>query len=95
MNGRRFRKFGLLVGMTVLVTGLTLPASLPAAAAEAPDQVLAWNRYAYHELFVVKGQPPPVASLNLAMLHAAMYDAVNGIDGSYRYLSSPAEVQHL
>lgn len=48
MNGRRFKRFGLLVGMTVLVTGLTLPASLPAAAAEASDQVLAWNRYAYH-----------------------------------------------
>jgi hypothetical protein len=91
MNGRRFRKLGLLVGMTVLVTGLTLPASLPAAAAEAPDQVLAWNRYAYHELFVVNGQPPPVAFLNLAMMHAAMYDAVNGIDGSYEpYLGAPA-----
>jgi PAP2 superfamily len=91
MNGRRFRKFGLLVGMTVLVTGLTLPASLPAAAAEAPDQVLAWNRYAYHELFVVKGQPPPVAFLNLAMMHAAMYDAVNGIDGGHEpYLGAPA-----
>jgi hypothetical protein len=92
MNGRRFRSIGLLVGMTVLVTGLTLPASLPAAAAEASDQVLAWNRYAYHELFVVKGQPPPVAFLNLAMMHAAMFDAVNAIDGGYEpYLGAPAE----
>jgi hypothetical protein len=91
MNGRRFRSIGLLVGMTVLVTGLTLPASLPAAAAEASDQVLAWNRYAYHELFVVKGQPPPVAFLNLAMMHAAMFDAVNAIDGGYEpYLGAPA-----
>jgi hypothetical protein len=91
MNGRRFRRFGLLVGITVLVTGLTLPASLPAAAAEASDQVLAWNRYAYHELFVVKGQPPPVAFMNLAMMHAAMYDAVNAIDGSHEpYLGAPA-----
>jgi hypothetical protein len=91
MNGRRFRRFGLLVGMTVLVSGLTLPASLPAAAAEASDQVLAWNRYAYHELFVVKGQPPPVAFLNLSMMHAAMYDAVNAIDGNHEpYLGAPA-----
>ncbi|MGH2641626.1 MAG: vanadium-dependent haloperoxidase [Actinomycetota bacterium] len=91
MNGRRFRRIGLLVGMTVLVTGLTLPASFPAAAAEASDQVLAWNRYAYHELFVVKGQPPPVAFLNLAMMHAAMFDAVNAIDGGYEpYLGAPA-----
>lgn len=80
-----------MVGMTVLVTSLTLPASLPAAAAEASDQVLAWNRYAYHELFVVKGQPPPVAFLNLAMMHAAMFDAVNAIDGGYEpYLGAPA-----
>ncbi len=91
MNERRFRRFGLLVGMTVLVTGLTLPASLPAAAAEASDQVLAWNRYAYHELFVVKGQPPPVAFMNLSMMHTAMYDAVNAIDGSHEpYLGAPA-----
>jgi len=91
MNGRRFRRFSLLVGMTVLVTGLTLPASLPAAAAEASDQVLAWNRYAYHELFVVKGQPPPVAFLNLSMMHAAMFDALNAIDGGYEpYLGAPA-----
>jgi hypothetical protein len=93
MNGRRFRGIGLMVGMTVLVTGLTLPASLPAAAAEASDQVLAWNRYAYHELFVVKGQSPPVAFLNLAMMHAAMFDAVNAIDGGYEpYLGAPAGV---
>ena len=82
-----------MVGMTVLVTGLTLPASLPAGAAEASDQVLAWNRYAYHELFVVNGQPPPVAFLNLAMMHAAMFDAVNAIDGGYEpYLGAPAGV---
>jgi hypothetical protein len=91
MNGRRFKRFGLLVGMTVLVTSFTLPASSPAAAAEASDQVLAWNRYAYHELFVVKGQPPPVAFLNLSMMHAAMFDAVNAIDGGYEpYLGAPA-----
>jgi len=91
MNGHRLRKIGLLVGMTILVTGLMLPASSPAVAAEAPDQVLAWNEYAYHELFVVKGQPPPVAFLNLAMMHAAMYDAVNAIDGSRQpYLAAPA-----
>ena len=80
-----------MVGMTLLAAGLTLPASLPAAAAEAPNQVLAWNRYAYHELFAVQGQPPPLAFLNLAMTHAAMFDAVNAIDGGYEpYLGAPA-----
>ena len=91
MNRRRFKSISLMLGMTVLVTGLTLPASSPAAAAEASDQVLAWNRYAYHELFAVKGQPPPVAFLNLAMVHAAVFDAVNAIDGGYEpYLGAPA-----
>lgn len=80
-----------MVGMTLLAAGLTLPASLPAAAAEAPNQVLAWNRYAYRELFAVQGQPPPLAFLNLAMTHAAMFDAVNAIDGGYEpYLGAPA-----
>ena len=56
-----------------------------------PDQVLAWNQYAYDELIVTKLQPPPVSVLNLAIVHGAVYDAVNAIDGGYEpYLVSPS-----
>jgi hypothetical protein len=90
MVASRFRRIGSVVVLTTLFGALGLQAP-PAAAAEAPDQVLAWNRYAYHELFVANAQPPPLAFLNLAMVHGAMYDAVNGIDGSHEpYLGAPA-----
>jgi hypothetical protein len=67
-----------------------VPTSVQAAAVDVPDQVLAWNLHAYNELIVGKGQSPPVAALHLAMVHGAIYDAVNDIDGGYQpYLAAP------
>jgi hypothetical protein len=55
-----------------------------------PDQVLAWNIHASNELIGVKAQAPVVAVLHLAMVHGAVYDAVNAIDGGYEpYLGAP------
>jgi hypothetical protein len=51
-----------------------------------PDQVLAWNQLAYQELIVTGAQPPPVAALHLAIVHGAIFDAVNAIDGGYEPL---------
>jgi hypothetical protein len=91
MNGKRRRSVGTVVAVTALVAALGVPTSLPAAAVDVPDQVLAWNQHAYDELIVTKLQPPPVAVLNLAMIHGAVYDAVNAIDGGYEpYLVAPA-----
>ena len=70
-----------------------MPTSLPASAnaVDVPDQVLAWNQHAYDELIVTRLQPPPVAVMNLALVHGAVYDAVNAIDGGYEpYLGAPA-----
>jgi len=94
MNGKRIRKIGTVVGVTVLLAALAVPTSLPAAAVDVPDQVLAWNQYAYNELIVLTPPPlnaPPVAVQHLAMVHGAIYDAVNAIDGGYEpYLGAPA-----
>jgi hypothetical protein len=91
MNRIRRRSVGTVVAVTALVAALGVPTSLPAAAVAVPDQVLAWNLHAYDELIVTKLQPPPVAVLNLAMVHGAVYDAVNAIDGGYEpYLGAPA-----
>lgn len=91
MNGKRRRKLGSVIGVTALLAALAGPTSLPASAVEVPDQVLAWNQHAYVELIVTKLQPPPVAVLNLALVHGAVYDAVNAIDGGYEpYLGAPA-----
>jgi hypothetical protein len=72
---------------TLLLAGAV---STPPAAADVPDQVLAWNLHAYNELIGVKAQSPVVAVLHLAMVHGAIYDAVNAIDGGYGpYLGAP------
>ena len=80
--------------MTVLLATLAVPTSLPASAAEVPDQVMAWNQHAYDELIVTTPAPlnaPPAAAIHLAIVHGAIYDAVNAIDGGYEpYLGSPS-----
>ena len=94
MNGTRRRKVGTIVGVTVLLAALAVPTSLPASAAEVPDQVLAWNQHAYNELILVTPPPlnaPPAAAIHLAIVHGAIYDAVNAIDGGYEpYLGAPS-----
>jgi hypothetical protein len=90
MNGTRTRKVATVVGVTVVLAALTVPTSLPASAVDVPDQVLAWNQHAYDELIVTAAQAPPVAVMHLAMVHGAVYDAVNAIDGGYEpYLGAP------
>jgi hypothetical protein len=52
--------------------------------------VTRWNLNATNALIVTGGQAPPVSILHLAMVHGAVYDAVNAIDGGYTpYLVSP------
>jgi hypothetical protein len=88
MNGHRFRRLGV-VAVLALMLPFGVPAS-PPAAADVPDQVLVWNQHAYNELIGVAAQAPPVAVLHFAMVHGAVYDAVNAIDGGYQpYLGVP------
>ncbi|MBK8097067.1 MAG: phosphatase PAP2 family protein [Planctomycetes bacterium] len=57
--------------------------------ATAQDPVLDWNGAA---LAAIRsgGTPPPAAARNLAILHSAIHDAVNGIGGRYeQYLVPP------
>ena len=45
------------------------------------DVVLDWNAHAARAIVTVGGQVPPRALIRLAMVHLAIYDAVNAIDG--------------
>ena len=61
----------------------------------APDPVLAWNDTA-SRLIVGPGgaaKPPPLALIDLAMVHTAIYDAVNSI-GGYPYRVYATKTQH-
>ena len=71
MPPHRRRRVGLTAAATVL---LALTASAPVRA----DAVTDWNQHATNALTSL--QTPPVWTLHLAMVHGAVYDAVNSID---------------
>jgi hypothetical protein len=74
-------RFGLLVAVAALL-------ALAAAPARA-DTVTEWNLNATNALIVTAAQPPQVSVPHLAMVHGAVYDAVNAIDGGHEeYLIS-------
>ena len=66
----------------LLVAAAALGALVAPAAARA-DAVTEWNLNAANAIFAVAGQPPQLSVPHLAMVHGAVYDAVNAIDGSY------------
>ena len=73
--------------LAVAVAGSAL---LATAAPARADTVTEWNLNASNALFAVAAQPPQVSVPHLAMVHGAVYDAVNGIDaGREGYLLTP------
>lgn len=98
-----------LAGLSTLVL-LAMTVLIPAAsvtAAEPTNMVLVWNENAVNVLGAPQappvttpptppglGQGPPLSPLHLAMVHGAIYDAVNAIDGGHEPyldgLSAPA-----
>jgi PAP2 superfamily len=68
---------------------VALVALLALAASARADTVTEWNLNASTALMGVAGQPPQVSMPHMAMVHGAVYDAVNAIDGRYEgYLLS-------
>lgn len=85
---RRLRSgpFRALLVAVSLATALLPSANLRPVAADAADQALVWNQHATNELIVTRRQAPPVSVLHLAMMHGAVYDAVNAISGTHEPL---------
>jgi hypothetical protein len=82
MTKRRMRIAALLAAGATL---LAIATSTPARA----DTVTDWNVNATSALMGTLGQPPQVSVPHLAMVHGAVYDAVNAIDrGREGYLIS-------
>ena len=84
-----------LVGIALLTTATILPVT-SVAAAEPADPVLTWNAHAIAAISNPPpanppvagavpglGQPPPLSPIHLAMVHGAIYDAVNAIHRGY------------
>jgi hypothetical protein len=106
---RSSRARRLLAGISALVL-VAMTALIPAAsvsAAEPTNMVLVWNENAVIVISAAQvppettpptqpglGQGPPLSALHVAMVHGAIYDAVNAIDGGHQPyldgLSAPA-----
>jgi PAP2 superfamily len=70
----------------VLAVAVALVVAAPASA----DTATEWNQHATDALIGVAGQSPTVSLPHLAMVHGAVYDAVNAIDRRYDpYLGAP------
>jgi hypothetical protein len=74
-----------VITVTALAGTVFVPAIGSAATRPAPEinPVVEWNEIANNALVAVAAQPPHVASLHLAMVQGAVFDAVNAIDGGY------------
>jgi hypothetical protein len=80
------RLLALPLAVVLVTAGLAGP-----ALAASSDSVLTWNTHAVEALTNAPtaatpgaGQTPPVAVLHMAMVQAAVYDAVNAIAGGYQ-----------
>ena len=76
------------VSMLALVGAVTLTPAPRVTAAEPTNMVLDWNANAINVINQPAtvtppglGQAPPLSALHVAMVHGAIYDAVNAIDG--------------
>src|SRR5438094_8706993 len=83
-----FVVIGSLVAVLVLLPGLGTSASSNAAAqgsASSGAIVIAWNQELLHIVQTPKAQPATVhPTRSFAIMHAAIYDAVNAIDRGHR-----------
>jgi hypothetical protein len=61
---------------------LTVLATLFVTSAEAEDPIAAWNEIS-EAAVKTAGHAPPVAALDFAIVHLAIYDAVESIDRRY------------
>lgn len=77
---------------TALVLTSTVAIRSPIAQAAAANPVIVWDAYAQQAIWDVAQQQPNEQARSFAMVHGAVYDAVNAIAGTpYRpYLGAPA-----
>jgi hypothetical protein len=85
MSGLRARDAARMSLVAAVVAVVAVAVASPARA----DTVTEWNLNAANAIFVTAGQPPQLSVPHLAMVHGAVYDAVNAIDGGHEgYLIS-------
>jgi hypothetical protein len=85
MSSFRAPRAGLISLVVAIVVHVAVAVASPARA----DTVTEWNLNASSAIFATAGQPPQLSVPHLAMVHGAVYDAVNAIDAGHEgYLIS-------
>src|SRR5216117_3379298 len=73
------RANAVFIALRIMITaGLLLSLS---REGHAQNMVLDWNDHATSAIIRVAAQPPARSTIRLAMVHVAIYDAVNAIEG--------------
>jgi hypothetical protein len=90
MPTARVRRWLAGLAVLALVGAIGLVPAASVAAAEPTNMVLVWNENAVNVISQPAmatppglGQAPPLSALHVAMVHGAIYDAVNAIDGGH------------
>lgn len=71
------------ISFTVVLAVIGGPGSAGSAETR-PDMVIRWNRILLHAIRT-DGTSPPMAARNMAIVHGAVYDAVNAIVGTHQH----------
>jgi PAP2 superfamily len=89
LGSRAWNRRRMRAGLTSVVVGAVALLALAVASPARADTVTEWNLNASSAIFATAGQPPQLSVPHLAMVHGAVYDAVNAIDGGHEgYLIS-------
>src|SRR5512142_501329 len=78
----RMRTFASVTTALTFATFLTASTAAPAVPAARENAVVAWDQRAEYAIWDIAAQPPYVNRRSFAMVHGAVYDAVNAIDGT-------------
>lgn len=100
---RRIARRATLIAVTLVLAASNVASAAPTVGGKAsgaaptsshePDAVAQWNQLASSALLAA-GNPPHIYVLHMAMVHAAVYDAVNAIAGGFEpYIAAPAAAQ--
>jgi membrane-associated phospholipid phosphatase len=76
------------MGSTIVLLALTAITPAQAGTGPGPDVVLLWNEAVLRAVRAER-TPPPQAARHLAMVHVAVYDAVNAVNPTHRFYRFP------
>ena len=96
MKSKKLLLFIIVISFYAQLTANAQDKTITDAGSQNEDVILRWNRVLGQTIPISNSQPPTVNPVrSLAMMHLAMFDAVNSIDGTYMpYLTNVPGTQN-